>query len=91
MHKINYSRVYYRNIPNENVKKGLDWLIENVTFDILVMVHRKSALSDFFFKSSITKKIADHTYLPLLVYPYQCQDFIDAPPWESLDIGAKRR
>jgi len=70
MHKINYSRVYYRNIPNENVKKGLDWLIENVKFDMLVMVHRKGDLSDFFFKSSITKKIADHTYLPLLVYPY---------------------
>jgi nucleotide-binding universal stress UspA family protein len=70
MHKINYSRVYYRNIPNDNVKKGLDWLIENVRFDILVMVHRKGDLFDFFFKSSITKKIADHTYVPLLVYPY---------------------
>jgi nucleotide-binding universal stress UspA family protein len=70
MHKINYGRVYYRNIPNENVKKGLDWLIENVRFDILVMVHRKGDLSDLFIKSSITKKIADHTYLPLLVYPY---------------------
>ncbi len=70
MRKINYGRVYYRNIPNENVKKGLDWLIEYVKFDILVMVHRKEDPSDFFFKSSITKKIADHIYLPLLVYPY---------------------
>ncbi|HEY8783539.1 MAG TPA: universal stress protein [Mucilaginibacter sp.] len=70
MHKINYSRVYYRNIPNDNVKEGLDWLIENIRFDILVMVHRKGDLSDFFFKPSITKKIADHAYIPLLVYPY---------------------
>jgi nucleotide-binding universal stress UspA family protein len=70
VHKINYSRVYYRNIPKDNVKMGLDWLIENVKFDILVMVHRKDDLSDFFFKSSITKKIADHAYIPLMVYPY---------------------
>lgn len=70
VHKINYGRVYYRNIPKDNVKMGLDWLIENVKFDILVMVHRKDDLSDFFFKSSITKKIADHAYIPLLVYPY---------------------
>jgi nucleotide-binding universal stress UspA family protein len=70
MHKINYNRVYYRNIPNDNVKSGLDWLIENVKFDILVMVHRKGDLSEFFFKSSITQKIADNAYIPLLVYPY---------------------
>ncbi len=70
VHKINYSRIYYRNIPKDNVKMGLDWLIENVKFDILVMVHRKGDLSDFILKSSITKKIADHTYIPLLVYPY---------------------
>ncbi len=70
MQKINYSKVYYRNIPNESVQNGLDWMMENIKFDILVMVHRKGDLSDFFFKSSITKKIADHAYIPLLVYPY---------------------
>ncbi|HAL83052.1 MAG TPA: hypothetical protein DCO83_13120 [Mucilaginibacter sp.] len=69
-HKINYSRVYYRNIPNDNVKMGLDWLMENIKFDILVMVHRKGDLTEFFFKQSITKTMAEHTYMPLLVYPY---------------------
>jgi len=68
--KINYGRVYYRNIPNNNIKSGLDWLIENVRFDILVMVHRKGDLSDFVFKSSITEKMADRACIPLLVYPY---------------------
>lgn len=70
IHKVNYSRVYYRNIPNDNVKKGLDWLIENVKFDMLVMVHRKIDSVDFVFKSSVTKNIADHAFIPLLVYPY---------------------
>ncbi|MFI5137766.1 MAG: universal stress protein [Sphingobacteriales bacterium] len=70
MHKINYSRVYYRNIPNDNVRMGLDWLMQNIKFDILVMVHRKGDLTEFFFKQSITKTMAEHTYVPLLVYPY---------------------
>ncbi len=70
MHKINYLRIYYRSIPNNNVKKGLEWFIENVSFDMLVMVHRKRDLFEFFSKSSITKKIVDHAYIPLMVYPY---------------------
>jgi len=68
--KINYNQVYYRNIPNDNVKKGLNWLIENIKFDVLVMVHRKGDPFEFSFKPSITKKIADHVYIPLMVYPY---------------------
>ena len=46
------------------------WVLENEKPDMLVMVHRKSSLLDFFFKSSITKKIAADTTVPLLVYPY---------------------
>jgi len=67
--KVLYNRVYYRSIPNANVKNGIDWLIENVKFDILVMVHRKSMNYDFYFKPSITKKIADRVYVPLMVFP----------------------
>jgi len=68
--KLYYSQVYYRSIPNQNVKNGLEWFVENVGFDMMVMVHRKSSLYDYFFKPSITKKIADQVYVPLLVYPY---------------------
>jgi nucleotide-binding universal stress UspA family protein len=65
-----YKRISYRDFPNQNVKKGLVWVLENEKPDMLVMVHRKSSLLDFFFKSSITKKIAAGTTVPLLVYPY---------------------
>ncbi len=69
--KVNYRRLSYHNIPDQNVKKGLTWVLENEKPDLLVMVHRKSgSLFDFFFKSSITKKIATNINTPLLVYPY---------------------
>lgn len=68
--EVNYDKISYSTIPNDNVKKGLQWLIENVKFDVLVMVHRKSSFFEFFYKSSLTKKIAAHTAVPLLVYPY---------------------
>ncbi|MCR8560808.1 universal stress protein [Mucilaginibacter sp. BJC16-A38] len=67
---VKYKRVSYRNFPNQNVKKGIIWVLENEKPDMLVMVHRKNSLFDFFFKSSVTKKIAANTTVPLLVYPY---------------------
>jgi nucleotide-binding universal stress UspA family protein len=69
-HNVDYKQISYLNIANNSIKKGLEWLIENVKFDMLVMVHRKSSFLEFFFKSSVTKKIATHTPVPLLVYPY---------------------
>lgn len=68
--KVHYGRIYYQNINDHSAKRGLQWLVENFRFDMLVMVHRKSGFFEFFFKSSITKKIADRTSIPLLVYPY---------------------
>lgn len=68
--KVDYKRISYRNFPNEDVKKGLAWVLETEKPDMLVMVHRKSNLLDFFLKSSVTKKIAAKTTVPLLVYPY---------------------
>ena len=69
-YKVPYKHIFYRVILNHDVKNGLNWIIENINFDVLVMVHRKSAFYDYFLKASITNKMAEHTYLPLLVYPY---------------------
>ncbi len=69
-HDVEYDRISFKSVPNVSVKKGLEWLIENTKFDMLVMVHRKSSLFELVFKSSITKKIADRVEVPLLVYPY---------------------
>ncbi len=69
-HDVDYDRISFKSVPNVSVKKGLEWLIENTKFDMLVMVHRKSSLFELVFKSSITKKMADRVDVPLLVYPY---------------------
>ena len=67
---INYKHILYRSVLDDNPKRGLEWLINNVSFDLLVMVHRKIGFFDTLFKSSITKSLAAHTAIPLLVYPY---------------------
>ena len=68
--EVEYSKISYRSIPNTNVKKGLEWLVENMKLDILAMVHRKSSFFEFFYKSSISKKMAACSTVPLLIYPY---------------------
>jgi nucleotide-binding universal stress UspA family protein len=68
--EVNYAKINYRTIPNTNVRKGLEWLTANSSIDMLVMVHRKSSFFEFFYKSSISKKMAVCSTVPLLIYPY---------------------
>jgi nucleotide-binding universal stress UspA family protein len=75
--KIAYNRISYRNFIDQNVKKGLASILENEKPDMAVMVHRKTDLSDFFFKTSVTKKIVKNITIPLLVYPYPATDITD--------------
>ena len=69
-HDVDYRKITFKSVPGSNVKKGLEWLIENIKFDLLVMVHRKSTMFELLFRPSITKKIAGRVDIPLLVYPY---------------------
>jgi nucleotide-binding universal stress UspA family protein len=75
--KVAYNRISYRNFINQNVKKGLASILENEKPDMAIMVHRKTNLLDFFFKSSVTKKIAENITIPLLVYPYPVAQVAD--------------
>jgi len=68
--RAKYKRASFRSLYNPNVKKGITALLEYEKPDMLVMVHRKNGLFDFFFKQSVTQKIASNTSVPLLVYPY---------------------
>ncbi|MFB9843518.1 universal stress protein [Mucilaginibacter ginsenosidivorans] len=69
-HDVDYQKITFKSVPGSNVKKGLEWLIENIKFDMLVMVHRKSTMFELLFRPSVTKKIAGRVDIPLLVYPY---------------------
>jgi len=67
--KNKYDRIYYRQVRNEDIDEGLDWLIENGKIDLLAMVHRQKGLFSRMFTGSHTKKLANHVSLPLLVFP----------------------
>ncbi|TDQ11432.1 universal stress protein [Pedobacter metabolipauper] len=67
--KVNYPKVYYRHILNDDVDRGLDWLAEFGAIDMLAMVHRRNNLLNIVFNISHSKKQASHTPIPLLVLP----------------------
>lgn len=68
--KINYPHIYYRNVCEKQISKGLAELEEKNGAELLVMVHRSKGFLDRLFNSSFTHKVASDTQLPLLVYPY---------------------
>ncbi|MDB5123584.1 MAG: universal stress protein [Mucilaginibacter sp.] len=67
---VNYSRVYYRSVPNNAMRNGLQWLIENIKFDMLVMVRRNIDSCDFAFNPGLINNQSTYIQRPLLVYPY---------------------
>lgn len=67
--KINYDKIYYRELTSGNINDGLDWLSEHGWVDLLVMVHRRNTLVERLIKGSLTKKQAGRIKIPLLVVP----------------------
>jgi hypothetical protein len=67
--KVNYSKIYYRDLRNKKVVSGLGWLTESGMIDMLVMVHRHNHFYDKVFSDSYTQKLAKHITIPLLVIP----------------------
>lgn len=67
--KIDYNRIYYREVMHAEVDDGLNWLAKKGKIDILAMVHRRKGLLSRIFGSSHTKTLAGHINLPLMVFP----------------------
>lgn len=67
--KINYGKIYYREVKETPIKEGLKWLSSNVTCSLFVMVHRHKSFLEQLFNISNTQKMAANTNLPLLIYP----------------------
>src|SRR6185503_3118463 len=67
--EVDYGRIYYRTVPSTRVKTELDWLIENRSFDMLAMVHRKGTLSNLLFNRGIMEALLYRKCVPVLVYP----------------------
>ena len=64
------NNVQYNSVTDYDIKEGFDWIMENIIFNIMVMIHRKSSQYDYFLKSSLTKNMANSTDIPLLVFPH---------------------
>jgi nucleotide-binding universal stress UspA family protein len=67
--KINYPKIYYRNIKSEDIDHGLDWICEHGQIDMIATVHRQQNFLQRIFSGSYTQKLAKHIDMPLLVYP----------------------
>ena len=67
--KANYPQIYYRLVKAYRPEAGLDWLCEHGLIDMVAMVHRNHNLIDSLISGSQTQKMAEHTVIPLLVFP----------------------
>lgn len=67
--KINYSRIYFRNIDQDDVDKGLSWITKNGHIAMLAMVHKKMHFLKRILKGSHTKNLANQIEIPLLILP----------------------
>ena len=76
--KVNYPNIYYRQIKNDNVDKGLNWIMENGEIDMLAMVHRRHLLVERLLKGSHTKTVAKLNQVPLLVFPANSTQYGDS-------------
>jgi nucleotide-binding universal stress UspA family protein len=76
--KINYPRIFYRNIQNGSIVKSLRLLMKNADIDLLVLVHRKAGFFSKLFNRSVVKKLALCATKPLLIFP--CSTMLKAFP-----------
>lgn len=70
--KINYPKIYYKCIVDDNIDHGLDWLTEFGQIQMLAMVHRKHNVLHKLFKGSFTQRLKRRIQIPLLVFPELC-------------------
>jgi nucleotide-binding universal stress UspA family protein len=67
--KVNYPHIYYRVVNAKHTNKGLEWLCNHGTIDIMAMVHRSHNFFNELFNGSHTQKMVKHIAIPLLVFP----------------------
>ena len=67
--KINYSKIYFKKVAQNDIDKGLSWVTKNTHTAMLAMVHKHINLFKRIIKGSHTKNITSHIEIPLLVLP----------------------
>jgi len=74
--QISYSKTTFHLIEHKNIYNGLQEFIHTNKTDLLSMTSRKKALYNRLFGRSISKKMAYHTDVPLLVFKISEDDEI---------------
>ncbi|MEO3402895.1 universal stress protein [Mucilaginibacter sp. CAU 1740] len=73
--KVNYPHIYYRHLEEKHLREGLHHMAETVKADLVVMVHRHKDFLERLFSRSHSLDLAEHTELPLLIFPSPAKFF----------------
>jgi nucleotide-binding universal stress UspA family protein len=68
--KVDYAKIFYREIKSKSVINGLDWLSEHTDVNLIVLIHHHRNFFQKIFEGSVTQKIAGHLGIPMMVFPY---------------------
>ncbi len=66
----NYPEMIYHTVKSNDVTSGLLKIVKSTNIDVLVMVHRKYELLNGFLHKSLSKEMADKSFVPLLILPH---------------------
>lgn len=67
-HKITYKAISYQLLFGEEVEKKLEQYIKKEAINLLALSARKGNLFERIFRGSLTRKLAYHTSIPLIVF-----------------------
>lgn len=71
--KVDYNKITYRTITAKTARNGLEWLLSHHKPDVLAMIHHDRGFFAAIFEGSQTQKMAAHTVVPILIFPYSKQ------------------
>ncbi len=63
-----YDSLKYKLLDNPEVEEGINFYLDEIKADMIVMTNRHRSLFQKLFEKSITKKMAYHTHIPLMVF-----------------------
>lgn len=66
---VSYPHFYYRHLEEKHLREGLHHMAKTVQADLVVMVHRHKDFLERLFSRSHSLDLAEHTLLPLLIFP----------------------
>lgn len=63
-----YEKIRFKMIENPNVEEGIEHFIDEEKVDLLAMTNRHRSVFQKLFDRSLTRKVALHTHVPLMVF-----------------------